>query len=448
MSRTRSTSVNGAYQYAQWKVDKANQPGTWTNLTTSNWRESQRSSMTDVVTGEFRKLVRQGAVINTPATRSTTSFVIMPMSGSLLALDSQSGYWYQYHVVHSTPEQWCNRTFYDIGIHYTQPNYPTVDVNYVVQKAWSDLDTSSAAVLASIGELHETIAFANSVISRTCKVLRVMKRGLFLSPEARKYWRSIGGSRQCAALWTHLTGKSPAQWPSVLRTAWLEARYALRPLAYDFMAIKKALESTSKPVRVTGRAYSRDENHNTYGEDSWMMLRFPTQGMAEASRGTTGSQFTYVTKKSRNVRSGVLAAVDVKSDFGMYANALGLHNLPEAMWDLTPFSFILDWFIDVSTWIEAWTPEPGVHPLCSWVYVQDIWDQTLYCTPHDTRRYGSNTYQIVGSMGSMQSITSTWTRTPNPDLSLVPHINVRLKIAKVADLIAIGSQLLNWGRIR
>lgn len=448
MSRTRSTDVVGTYQYARWKLDKANQPGTWANLTTSNWRERLTSSMTDVVTGEFHKLVRQGIVINSPATRSVNSFVVTPMSGSMLTRNSKSGYWYQSHVIHSTPEQWCNRSLNEIAGHYVQPTYPDVDVDYVIQKAWSDLDTSSAAVLASIGELHETIAFANSVISRTCKVFRVMKRGLFLSPEARKYWRSIGAPRQCAALWTHLTGKSPAQWPSVLRTAWLEARYALRPLAYDFMAIKKALESTSKPVRVTGRAYSRDENHKVCYEDSWMMLRFPTQGKADARQGTSGSQFTYTTKKSRNVRAGVLAAVDVKSDYGMYANALGLHNLPEAMWDLTPFSFILDWFIDVSTWIEAWTPEPGVHPLCSWVYVQDIWDQVLSCTPHDTRRSGDYTDQITGTMGSMQSITSTWTRTPNPDLSLVPHLNVRLKIAKVVDLIAIGSQLLNWGRIR
>lgn len=448
MSRTRSTDVSSTPQRAQWKLDKQNQPGTWVNLTTSTWSERTYSSMTDIVTANFRQLVRLGGVINSPATRSAFASVIKPMSGSMLTTNSSNGYWYQYQVVHSSPEQWCSQSFYDMSTHYTQPSYPDIDVDYVIQRAWKNLDTSSAAVLATLGELHETIAFANSVISRTCKVFRVMKKGLFLSPEARRYWHSIGGTRQCAALWQHLVGQSPAKWPSVLRTAWLEARYALRPLAYDFMAIKKALESTSNPVRVTGRAYATDSNQSAYSEDDWMKLRFPTQGKPSAIRGTHGSQITYATVRSRNVRSGVLAAVDVKSDFGVYANALGLHNLPEAMWDLTPFSFILDWFIDVSTWIEAWTPEPGVHPLCSWVYVQDKWTQTLTVRPYDIRRNGSYTDQIVGTMGTQESITSTWTRTPNPDLSLVPHLNVRLKIAKVVDLIAIGSQLLNWGRIR
>ena len=448
MSRTRSTDVRSPYQYAQWKLDKPNQPGSWVNLTSSNWQERVSSSMTDVVTDGFHKLVRQGVVINTPAQRNESSLVIIPLSGSMLTLNSKSGSWYQSLVVHSSPEQWCSQSFYDMSTHYTQPSWPAVDVDYVIQRAWSNLDTSSAAVLATLGELHETIAFANSVISRTCRALRIMKRGLFLSPEARKYWHSIGGSRQCAALWQHLTGQSPAKWPSVLRTAWLEARYALRPLAYDFMAIKKALESTSNPVRVTGRAYANDSNQSTYPEDNWLKLRFPTQGKSSAIQGSSGSQITYATVRSREVRSGVLAAVDVKSDFGVYANALGLHNLPEAMWDLTPFSFIINWFIDVSTWIEAWTPEPGVHPLCSWVYVRDKWTQTLTVRPHDIRRNGDYTDQILGTMGTQTSITSTWTRTPNPDLSLVPHLNVRLKIAKVVDLIAIGSQLLNWGRIR
>lgn len=444
MSRTRSTSYNGPYNRARYRTVKVADPNpAWIEISASQWRLSNSSTMTDVVTAGFRRLQREGYIINMPASRSVSSLDHIVMTGKMLTTRSTDGFWYETQILNSVPEQWCKNTFSSISLHYAQPSYPSLDVDYVLQRAWADLDKSSAAILSTLGEMDETFAFARSVISRTCRVFRNLKRGLFLSPEALRYWRSVGTAKQCGHVWRQLVGSPPARWPVTLRTAWLEARYALRPLAYDFMAIKKAMEEPLKPLRVTGRSYAVQSNQNVHFEDAFMCLKMPTQGSSSAVVGTMGSQFTYTSVRKRTVRAGVLAKLDVKSQLGSYADAFGLHNLPEAAWDLTAFSFVLDWFLDISTYIEAWTPEPGVHPLASWIHTEDVWTETLACRPYDIRRNGSYTDQITGSPGLTTRITRSWTRTPNPTLSILPHINVRLNGYKVADLIALISQFLH-----
>jgi hypothetical protein len=61
-------------------------------------------------------------------------------------------------------------------------------------------------------------------------------------------------------------------------------------------------------------------------------------------------------------------AFDGKYTDNFYAKSLGFRavDLPKLLYDLTPYSFVVDWFADVGSWISACTPNPACIILGSW----------------------------------------------------------------------------------
>jgi hypothetical protein len=51
--------------------------------------------------------------------------------------------------------------------------------------------------------------------------------------------------------------------------------------------------------------------------------------------------------------------------------ALGLRgrDIPSLLWELTPWSFVVDWFANVGTWLQAVVPDPSISIRGNWVTV-------------------------------------------------------------------------------
>jgi hypothetical protein len=122
------------------------------------------------------------------------------------------------------------------------------------------------------------------------------------------------------------------------------------------------------------------------------------------------------------VRAG--AIVEISPDFG-YSAGVRLRDIPRALWDLLPYSFVADWFANIGNYIDASISSSNSKVIASWVVRDSRTSQIETITPGQYSDYtdkpsGSvvNTYYlrekvrgtglakpgIVSRIGSMQRL--------------------------------------------
>jgi hypothetical protein len=204
----------------------------------------------------------------------------------------------------------------------------------------------------------------------------------------------------------------------------MELRYAVRPLIYDVNGVIAALNSQRASSRKTFRGFASDRYDHTdsYGEDQAFY-----QCLTEINR-----------KASYEVsaRAGVLCDVTI-DDVSVY----GLDQLFETAWELTPFSFVFDWFANIGDTIAALTPNAGVKQLASWVTVKESFTTTNSSGATRSTATWPDTVTTVSPF-SWGYNTLGVERIVNPQLSVFPQMNLRFDAFKILDLGIILRQIL------
>lgn len=209
-----------------------------------------------------------------------------------------------------------------------------------------------------------------------------------------------------------------------LENRYMELRYALRPLMYDAAGITNANNALS--------IYQR-KRQTSRGFQAYSFSDKDTIEVVDGSRTYTVERSV---KVDANIRAGVLSQVEVSA-----LNVWGLDQPLETLWEVIPFSFIIDWFINIGDTIAAWTPNYGVKELASWVTVEKtVTYLNKVVSSKNTAAWSySDSYDITGQK-SLIRITKD--RTVNPSLSYYPRSKVRLDALKLLDLTAISRGLL------
>lgn len=93
-------------------------------------------------------------------------------------------------------------------------------------------------------------------------------------------------------------------------------------------------------------------------------------------------------------RTTYVAQVDIASAVSAAANYVGL-DPSKFLWDILPFSFVIDWFFNVGAWLDA-LARPGYSiRSCSTTRTQrNVWDESAVCT---YKSYPDVTYSTFGS---------------------------------------------------
>jgi hypothetical protein len=363
-------------------------------------------AMLDIVTPNFKSLIARGQIINNPMALSKYSFVSSP--GSYQA----SGY-----KTNSPTDLFTFVTDVPLSAPFgaTSLSWAPLDIELqdwesnrqiALAKAWANVDMSSVQALASLGELPETLHWMASLVKRMISIIRAFTAKRLLL-EASKVFRN---------------GTSVLNEMSEL---WLEFRYAIRPLVYDAQQVIEAWNAhLAKSDRFTARGYNRvalETTTDVFHVDSTIVSRVST---FEA-----------------NFRAGVLYTVDANIN-DISAN-WGLDQPLESVWELIPFSFIVDWFFNVGDVLAAQTANPHLTPLASWV------TEELTTTVTDTL-VG---FDAVVSPSTWTVTSSSWTsgtavakqiykrRLASPYVSKLPRIDINLDPTKLLDLVAIGRNL-------
>jgi hypothetical protein len=127
-------------------------------------------------------------------------------------------------------------------------------------------------------------------------------------------------------------------------------------------------------------------------------------------------------------RAGVLTDVELS-----HVSIWGTDAIASSLWELTPFSFILDWFFNVGQKIAAFSPNAGVRKLASWVTVRTL--ATLTNSADGFSNVVVCDYADSMSWSGVKTRTESWTtRTPNPTMRLLPSVKIRLDNLKLLDL--------------
>jgi hypothetical protein len=283
-----------------------------------------------------------------------------------------------------------------------------------VTQARANVELSGLSVLATIGELKETVLGLRDIYKRVGRIFSALKFDIST--------RSKLGSLNQRILKQELSLKE-------LKNRYMEARYAIRPLVYDVI---RYLESIGKRLQKNTRHTFRASESCDKADQATRSLRF----------GTYELDVLYMSKYSCIARAGLLCDVEEVT----LSNFLGMDQILETAWELTPLSFVADWFFNIGSMLAAWTPETGVRTLASWVSVTEEISSsaTVIGVRHDAPK-PPNVFQNL-TLNNCQ-ITKNITRkvrTPDPFPCIFPRFKVKLDALKLLDLALIWGQITRY----
>lgn len=158
------------------------------------------------------------------------------------------------------------------------------------------------------------------------------------------------------------SGKPDLRAADVASSLWLEHRYGWLPLMYDIKGHIDAFERND--YQFWRKSYGNSMNTGRYSNTGqWTYV--PGAGM------TSGFTWSDVHEQVTKVRCGIYY-IDTLDYERRVASSLGLDlwSSPQIVWEIIPFSFVVDWFINIGDWLEAIKPKPGVKTLAEWTTVE------------------------------------------------------------------------------
>ena len=206
-----------------------------------------------------------------------------------------------------------------------------------INSAFGNMQEGEVELLSMAVEGRETLSHLLSVIVRFTRLVSALRRGDIskIAPKTFKKWRQgsfdgVGASKK------------------MFEDAWLEARYAWVPLVMDAVGLANI---------VTGNVSQRDTYRAKRTDQEIRSLDFPVV----TSSGTM--QFVGTCTTMASARAGVLTERVISSPL---AQQFGIFNIATALKEAIPFSFVLEWFVNLSGLLYHLNPNPMLRPLSAW----------------------------------------------------------------------------------
>lgn len=390
-----------ATEYFKWQT--CAQSSYALNATFDTVAIGSKESMTDTVTPNFKALQRRGfTVFSDMESEKRESAIVSAGDGGEFELQTGGltcgGIVRKFSILHTGP-------------HFARLSRPgTSSDPYGVLPVLSVSDVTdlqrevSTRCLARRG-MSESNLFES--IAEIRQTLKLIKRPLDSLQRLLSRATSVRGRARSAS------------------DAWLTYRYGVMPVVRDVGAVIRGLEQKVGNVRRTTRA-----------EGTLSRYAFATSQVVYGSPAYT---LTYGTQKTDEltVRAMSLDEYVVSQYENIGFTTKGLVTLP---WELIPYSFVADWFVNLGDFLQAIVPLPGVNQLGSCLTTQRITTNVL--SPISMNRATYNTLrQITGQ--SLSRITAK-TRTQLQPPSVVVKSDFKFDDAvRLADSVALIVQKMD-----
>jgi hypothetical protein len=143
-------------------------------------------------------------------------------------------------------------------------------------------------------------------------------------------------------------------------------------------------------------------------------------------------------KAEWKVTSGCILAGSPRDTLGVI-ETLGLNSLTESTYEMIPFSFMLDWFLDVGTRLQALETSLGRNVLGTWTTTE--WNlhyaETFNIDPKSMIVDGESRTGIGGVSSVATERLLTINRVANPTVSALPQLNIKFNWKRLADALSI-----------
>lgn len=391
--RTKQWSDNPDHPFPEYGQDNTNNKLLLS--TSGRWR-----GITDIVTPNFKALSAKGHIINNPMNTWRNGWE-NPLIYWTFAEGLREGTGWCY-------ERWgeYHASSFSDGFWFTDLNQ-TIDVVDVeqsaVSKAFANTSVTEAQALATLAELPETIKFVTTVFPKVIRILRKVKKLRF---------KDISFDE--------------------LSDLYLGYRYALRPLVYEVRDYLEAFNNEIYKPRL--RFLGSEQDISTQYHER---------------RGLTSRDFDYVVNVDAietgeivvRSRAGVLA--EVKLDDLLNVQVFGLDNFLQTAWEIVPFSFIVDWFVNVADVLASWNPNCILDPLAAWVVTDVEVSRSFKPLSAEFEIFDKTFNMGIVPGGVWKEYWVTKTRTPQPlKPPVTPNININLDSLKLLDLALIMRKII------
>lgn len=309
MSRTRTSGTQNwtALTYQAYRRDGApsGSPGSFG----AGFTSGTIKTTTDEVIPDFHKRKARGDIFNNAFSSVTDTRAHIP------------GPWNQVHVSTSgNAGDIVKYAYQGLPVSEDLTGWPASDFAYVLSDAstrvYEKLNQAEVQGLVFLAELRKTIAMLRNPLAN----LHTIVDGL----SSRDLRRVADGAASQHLMWM----------------------FGVKPLLSDINAAVKVLRTLTRPKRFTVRATSKGLREETV-DSPWSWDIF------------TGYSRLY-RKAEHEYRTYVL--YETLPGYGDAADRFGLRlvDVPGAMWELIPYSFVVDWLVNVGDYIAAMTPKVGV----------------------------------------------------------------------------------------
>lgn len=368
-----------------------------TPITLSYTRDS-RESFSDLVTPGYYQKVKKGELLP-----------VNPMSSSKveLLLD-EVNVSYNYRIPHpyKTGGRTIGRKGGAYGCYPGEPGFrgdlSEVDTNALLIEALAKARTDAWDLLTFAAEFHKT-------------------RDLVRGAGERFEWRQ---NKILDLIKKRRRSRTPTyrELSKEFSDMWLEYRYGWRIVAYDISSAHAAIESLKSKARTIIRSTAVESDT----DDSVAQ----TNGLV-SFLGVLDGRVHY--NAQRTVRAGV--GVEVLLDTPVNADLLVTAH------ELTPWSFVLDWFFNVGENFAAFSPFAAGSVKWGWYSIEDTYTTEAEVS---SQRY----FDEAGLSGggtpwhtcylAKKTVKTRVPQTPSFDISFRPNLN----LAKGVDLVALATGIV------
>jgi len=364
------------------------------------------SAMSDIVTPDYKSRSARGDIINNPMTSEVIEYTSSPLGYARIAQVGKRVDGTLWGAVYSGDSAMTDEALQPLYTGFGESYWASENqslVDFAVTQAHANASSSELSVLMVAAEANKSVASMAQISLRAFKIFKAIKK-LDLKYLKKQISRDE------------------------LMDRYMEMRYALRPLLIDAKGLQNALIVSEHygSLRQTARGFA---------SKSWSYSDEVTALGAGGETITVARSWSATTE----VRAGVLCDIETSR-----TSVWGLDQWIETAWEIVPFSFILDWFVNVGDTIAAWTPSAGIRERASWASVETtaVAQNSLVSMEHIGGHSSFNYDCGISHLGQKKSHKATYkSRIVNPTLSTYPHINVNLDVFKLTDLAIITSKL-------
>lgn len=333
--------------------------------------------------------------------------------------------WDEWHEWFEPDKAFAGLGLYVDGVPSTPD--PTFSKGSLQAKALESANRDVWNASESLAELGETAV----LVADSLKAARAPLRTLLdaLTQSARKKRLDVVGKYSIKELLDNASA------------GWLTWRYGVRPLIRDIESAVKAYNARAKlrfrkTVRPSG----------SYGNPFTLPIKRMTHPVLNQNVPlTVGYRMSDNAERGRFV---ITTDYEYESLMMLYRDDLGFMGVEDAVkvtWELVPCSFVFDWFINVSQWLDMIDTPTGATERCSTYSLKRTGRDVVKVNAARWTEYSSEsleTWTLRFDAFETTSSYSNFERTVEaPGPIIVPELGDGLNLVRSMDLVSIFLQL-------